>query len=41
MREEIRGLVQEVDAQLVVGNADMHMQAADRQPPPDRLQVSA
>src|SRR6516162_5290201 len=40
MREEIRGLVQEVDAQLVIGNADMDMQAADRQPPSDGLQIS-
>src|SRR5262249_8499048 len=39
MRQEVRGLVEKVDAQFVVGNADMDMQAADRQSPPDTLQI--
>src|SRR6516162_6900092 len=39
MRQEVRGLVEKVDAQLVVGNANMDMQAADRQSPPDTLQI--
>src|SRR6516225_10391893 len=39
MRQEIRGLVQQIDAQLVIGNADMDVQAADRQPPPNTLQI--
>src|SRR6516164_4834797 len=39
MRQEIRGLVQQIDTQLVIGNADMDVQAADRQPPPNTLQI--
>src|SRR5438552_9753877 len=41
MRQEIRRLVQKVDAQLVLGNADMDVQPANREPPPDPLQVVA
>ncbi len=39
MRQEIRGLVHQVDAQLVIGNADMDVHAADREPPSDALQI--
>ena len=39
MRQEVGGLVQQVDAQLVILDADMHMHAADQQPPRDPLQV--
>ena len=39
MRQEIRGLVQQVDAQFVVGDADMDVQTTDREPPADPLQI--
>jgi hypothetical protein len=32
-------LAQEVDAQLVVWDADMDVQPADRETPPDTLQI--
>ena len=41
MRQKVGGLVQQVDAQLVIGDADMDVQTTDRQPPPDRLQIVA
>src|SRR5215472_4777678 len=40
VRQEIGGLVQQIDAQLIVEDADMHMHAADRKAPPDTLQIS-
>ena len=40
VRQEIGGLVQEIDAQLIIGDADMHMHAADRKAPTDTLQIS-
>ena len=39
MRQEIGRLVHQIDAQFVVGQPDMDMQAADREPPHDALQV--
>ena len=39
MRQEIGGLAEEVDAQVVVLDADMHMHAADQQPPRHLLQI--
>jgi hypothetical protein len=39
MRQKIRRLVQQVDAQLVLRDADMDVQPADREAPPDALQI--
>src|SRR5271169_6686374 len=39
MRQEVRGLIEKVDAQLIIGNPDMDVQAADRQPPTNGLQI--
>src|SRR6202008_4544889 len=36
----IRRLVQQIDAHLVIGDADVHMHAADREAPTDALQVA-
>ena len=40
MRQEIRGLAQQIDAQLVVRDADMDVHPADREAPPDALQIA-
>ena len=39
MRQEIAGLVHQVDAQLVVLDADVHVHAADDEAPADAGQV--
>ena len=40
VRQEIGRLVQQIDAQLVVGDADMDMHPADRETPADALQIA-
>src|SRR5262245_8160191 len=39
MWEKIAGLIEEIDAQLIVLNADVHVHAADHEAPPDAGQV--
>src|SRR5260370_3654320 len=40
VRQEVRGLVQQIDAQLVVGDADMDVHSADREARADALQIA-
>lgn len=40
MGEEVHDLVQQVDAQIVVVDADVHVHAADEQPPGHGLHVA-
>src|SRR5580693_4781451 len=40
MRQEIRGLVQQIDAQFVVRDADMDMHPANREAPSNALQIA-
>jgi len=39
MGQEVGDLIHQIQAQFVVVDADMHMHAADHQPPDNRLQV--
>jgi hypothetical protein len=41
VRQEIRELAHQVDARLLVLDADVHVHAADQQPPRRRLQLAA
>jgi hypothetical protein len=40
VRQKIGGLAQEIDAQLVVRDADMDVHPANREAPPDALQIA-
>ena len=40
MRQEIGRLAEQVDAQILVLDADMHMHAADHQPPRHVLEIA-